>query len=123
LFEKLKETIARYIHLRLEEFRLGMIERLGNILGYLASVLITFFLSSLALFFIGLGVAFWLSALFGNKLLGFFATAGIFILVIILFLVFRRSFMRSVVGILAREITRPKKKKRDNDIAQRDEVF
>ena len=122
MFERLKETIARYIHLRLEEFRLGMIERLGNILGYLASVLITFFLSSLALFFIGLGVAFWLSSLWGNKLLGFFATAGIFILVIILFVAFRRPFMRSVVGLLAREITRPQKKKRHNGISQRGET-
>jgi len=110
LFQHLKETIAQYIQLRLEELRLGVIERIGYILGYLASVLITFFLSSLALIFIGLGLAFWLSSLFGNKLLGFFATAGIFILVIIIFLLFRRSFMRLVAGILTREVTRSQKK-------------
>lgn len=83
-FQKAKE----YIDSQFKLARLKLIERSSRLIGSLivdaTKILLTLFI----VFFLSLAFAFWLSELMGSNALGFLATGGIFVVLVLLIRVF-----------------------------------
>lgn len=105
----LKEKITQYAQLRYEQFRLETIERVVNVMGYFAYVIVAIFLFFTAGFFLSLGLAEWLATLFKSKAAGYFSVAGIVLLFSFVFLLKSKYVVNYFAGKMAMLLTRKKK--------------
>ena len=93
-----KEKITQYVHLKFELIRLEIIERVVNVMGYLAFVMIAMFLFFAFGIFIFLGVAEYLKELFHNAYFGYLATALIILIITVIVIGFNKRIIRFFAG-------------------------
>lgn len=105
----LKEKITQYARLRYEYVRLELIERVVNVMGYFAYVIVAIFLFFTAGFFISLGLAEWLSTLFQSKAAGYFSVAGLILLCSVIVLWRSKYIVNYFASKMAMLLTRKKK--------------
>lgn len=110
-FQSIKEKIVQYLQLRYEHFRLEVLERIVNVMGYFAFIIVALFFFFFSLIFIGFGLAEWLSSLFNSRTAGYFSTGGIFLLASLLVLWLSRHIIRFFAGKMALLLTQPRKSK------------
>jgi hypothetical protein len=86
-----------YIHLQTRSLKLEVYERITNVIasGISASLIVLFGLFSL--FFINVGLAFWLSKLFQSYTLGFLTVGGFYVLVLGIYLLLRDKIAKNKV--------------------------
>lgn len=108
-FHALKEKITQYAQLRYEYVRLELIERVVNVMGYFAYIIVAIFLFFTALFFVSLGLAEWLSSLFQSKAAGYFSVAGIILLVTLIVFWKSKNIINYFASKMAMLLTRKKK--------------
>jgi hypothetical protein len=102
---KWKDKIAHYIEVRLNLFKLGLIERISNILSYLIFVFIGLFLSVSVLIFIGIGIGEYFSSVLDSRAGGFFITAGFYVLLLIIMFLLRVSITSAFSAVFIRIMT------------------
>lgn len=107
----IKEKIAQYIQLRFELIRLEVIERLVNVMGYFAFMIIAIFLVFLIIFFVFLALAASLNHLFNSEVLGYFCTAIIILLCSVFVFLSSKKIIRFFAGKMAWLLTRQKEDK------------
>ena len=107
-FNSLKEKIVQYISLRFEDLRLEVIERVVNLLGYFIFTILLILFFFIILIFASFGLAEWLSKIFDSHLTGYFATAGIFLLVFLIIIMNSRSIIRFFAGRMIVILTKKK---------------
>jgi len=98
IFGKWKDKAFRYVDVRFQLMKLGFIERTSHVLGNLMIGFILLFLSFTMLIFIGMGLMKALSVLFDSEIAGSFATAGIFLLMILIFIGLRKKVLVAFAG-------------------------
>jgi hypothetical protein len=113
----LKEKIAQYIHLRFELIRLEAIERLVNVMGYFAFIMIAIFLFFTFGIFVFLGVAECLKVLFGSAVYGYLATAGIILVICIVTAALSKKIIRFFAGKMAEMLTKSYHTEEDSEDA------
>ncbi len=109
-----KDKITQYLQLRFEIIRLEIIERSGNVMGYFAFTILTFFLFFTTIFFIGFGLAAWFSQMFDSQIAGYFTTAGVMLLATFLVIMMSKNIIRFFASKTVWLLT-SKKKKADGD--------
>lgn len=122
-FSALKEKITQYAQLRYEYVRLELIERVVNVMGYFAYIIVAIFLFFTAVFFVSLGLAEWLSSLFQSKAAGYFSVAGIILLVTLIVFWKSKSIINYFASKMAMLLTRkktPGKRLGDSDEEEED---
>lgn len=102
---KWKDKIAHYIDVRLSLAKLSVIQTASNVLSYLIYVFISLFLTIAILIFLGIGLGEWLSDLVDSRAGGYFMTAGIFILLMVLLVVLRTTIVNAFSGTFIRIMT------------------
>lgn len=102
---KWKDKIAHYIDLRVSIMKLSFIERTSGVLSFFIYVFISLFLATAVLLFLGIGLAEWLATVLDSKAGGFFMTAGIFLLLVILLAVLRKGIVKAFSNIFIRIMT------------------
>lgn len=107
----IKEKIAQYIQLRFELIRLEVIERLVNVMGYFAFMIIAIFLFFLVIFFIFLALAELFNQLFNSYALGYFCTALVILLCSVFVFMSSKKIIRFFAGKLAWLLTKQKEDK------------
>src|SRR5690606_2537023 len=80
-FQSLKSKAVDYISLKFEILRLEIVERIVNVIGYLIFTIILLFLVFAIVLFLSYGLAEFFSSLFENRTMGYFATAGVILLI------------------------------------------
>lgn len=110
-FNSLKEKIVQYIRLRLEDFRLEVIERIVDLLGYFIFTMLALFFLFIVLIFTSFGLAEWLSSIFNSQIGGYFATAGIFLILTIIVALNAPVIIRFFAGKMVAILTKKKAKK------------
>ena len=107
IINKWKDKIAQSIGDKVESVKLNFIDKTSTILGYFLFVFIAIFLSLAILIFLGMGLSELFSDLFDSKSGGYFATAGVYALVVTSLFVFRQSivdfFAGSFIGMLTKQ--------------------
>lgn len=109
----IKEKVTQYIQLKFELIRLEVIERLVNVMGYFAFIIIAIFLFFFLGFFVFMGIAEWLGNVFANPALGYFATAGIILVLVVLIIMCSKQIIRFFAGRLVATLTRKKDRKEE----------
>jgi hypothetical protein len=127
---KWKDKITHYIDLRIQLIKLGLIDRASSVLSYFIFTIVSLFIVLGIFIFLGMGIAEFFAAQLHSYAQGYFLTAGIYILLLIVFVAFRKKiidiFSSQFISILTendqdkseeeeeREIDFPKVKDPDN---------
>ncbi len=119
LFTQWKDKATAYVDVRLGLFKLGLIERTSNVIGHLLISIIYIFLAISTLSFIGWGIMETLSTLLNSRVGGAFATAGLFILLMLGIFLARNSITKAFAGIFIRVLTEGDDDE-DDDIEDKD---
>ena len=109
----LKDKVTQYIQLKFELIRLEVIERLVNVMGYFAFIIIAIFLFFFLGFFIFLGIAELLASVFDSRALGYFTTAGIILILVVTIVMSGKRIIRFFAGRMVAMLTKKKEKKGD----------
>lgn len=104
----IKDKVTQYLQLKFELIRLEVIERLVNVMGYFAFIIIAIFLFFFLSFFVFMGVAAWLGTMLNSPALGYFATAGIILVVVVLIVMCSKPIIRFFAGRMVSMLTKPR---------------
>jgi hypothetical protein len=110
----LKDKVTQYIQLKFELIRLEVIERLVNVMGYFAFIIIAIFLFFFLGFFVFMGIAEMLSAVFDSRASGYFATAGIILILVVTIIMSGKRIIRFFAGRMVFMLTAKKKEKKED---------
>lgn len=100
-----KEKITQYMEIRLNLLKLGFIERISSILGFLVFIFMGIFLSASVLFFIGMGVGAYFGELLHSTSGGFFITGSFFVLLLLIVFLLRTAIIHSFMSLFIRVMT------------------
>ncbi|GGG78086.1 hypothetical protein GCM10007415_07610 [Parapedobacter pyrenivorans] len=95
VFQKSKE----YINTRLKLLKLGLVERSSRLIASLIVDGVKTILALFVIFFLSLALGFYLSEVLGSSSLGFLATGGIFVLLIVLVSAFEPRLERIFMNL------------------------
>jgi len=103
-FTNLKEDISEYIEVRLEQIKLSLAEIISRLISRSLSTIIILCLLMLIFLFLSFAAAFYIGHLLNSDHLGFLCVAGINLILLIAFLMFRRYLIdrpviRSVISM------------------------
>jgi hypothetical protein len=102
---KWKDKIAQSIGDKVESVKLDFIDKTSGILGYLLFTFIAIFLLLAVLIFLGIGLGEVFSELLDSRSGGYFATAGVYVLLVGLLFVFRTNVVDGFAGIFIKMLT------------------
>lgn len=89
-YEENKKLVSAYLETRLEILKLSLVRSASKTLGLLLFVAIISFLFLMFMLFLVISFSWWMSDLLGSAALGFICGGGIFFLLIILCIIFRK---------------------------------
>ncbi len=110
----IKEKVIQYIQLRFELLRLEVVERLVNVMGYFAFIIICMFLFFATAFFFFLGIAELLNQIFDSYALGYFCTSLIVLIISTGIVLSSKKIIRFFAGKMAWLLTKQKEDKKDD---------
>lgn len=99
-FQKGKE----YADTQLQLIKLGVVERSSRIIARLLVDVFRAILALLVLFFLSMALGFYLSYLLGNNALGFLATAGVFVILIVVVTLMKQSIKDRIIDMSIKRI-------------------
>lgn len=105
IFNNWKEKITQYVDLRFQLFKLEFIDRTSNVLSYILFTFAMLLFAMAILIFLGIGLGEWLCEVLNTRTGGFFATAGIYIIFLLLLFAIRKHLIRAFSGIFIRVLT------------------
>lgn len=106
--QSVKDKITQYIQLRFELIRLEVIERLVNVMGYFAFIIIAIFLFFIFGLFLFMGIAEWFNTIFHSYALGYLMTAGIILIIAVIILMCSKRIIHFFAGKLVVLLTKKK---------------
>jgi uncharacterized membrane protein YqjE len=112
---KWRDKATRYVDVRLQLIKLGVIERASNVLGSMMLGFILLFLAFSMLIFMGMGLMKAMSIWLDSEVAGSFATAGIFLVLILLFVGLRTKIKNIFAGLFVGIITASDEEEDDED--------
>jgi hypothetical protein len=86
--------LREYVELRVELLRLQGVRAVSRAYGMLMVFLIVFLMVLFVLFFLGMALAWWVAALTGSPVTGYLSAAGVFLLLLLLAVRFRRPLFQ-----------------------------
>ncbi len=105
IFRELKEDVTNYAESKFELFKLSAYEGAGKVAGLLTYGLILVFLALFALLFIFLSIGFFLGELFNSMGLGFACVAGLYLILILIAVLTKKSIQGKVINEIIEALT------------------
>ncbi len=105
LINKWKDKIVQYLDVHIKLIKLNFIERTSNVLSYIIFVMLALFLVFAVLMFLGLGMAEAYSNWFDSRTWGYLATAGTFLLIVIIVMAAHEQISKLFSVIFIRILT------------------
>lgn len=105
VFTAWKDKLEEYASLRINLFKLNLIERSARLIGAMMLGIIAMGLGLGVLAFIGYGIMQYLVLLLDSKIGGAFATAGIFFLIIVVVMLLRKMIINAFASIFIDVLT------------------
>ncbi|UYQ92804.1 phage holin family protein [Chitinophaga horti] len=104
-FSETGKVAREYVETRLDLIKLQAAGKLSRALGLFFSLVMAFLLFFLAVVFLGMVLGFWIGELTNSYATGFSCSAGLFIVLLLLILVFRKSLIqRPLSNLLVKEL-------------------
>ncbi len=99
-----KDVIRDYVDTRTELFKLQAVRMTARTVSLLAVVGMVTMLALLVVFFLGMSLSYWLSDLLHSQTAGFGITGALFVVLLVLVVLFRKSlFLNSLTRAIIRE--------------------
>jgi hypothetical protein len=92
-FDSIKKDVLEYLEVRLNQIRLHTAENLSRMLTSTANIVIIGYLLFFILLFLSIAAGYFFADLFNSNQLGFLSIAGFYILILVLFLLFRKRIV------------------------------
>jgi len=105
LFGKWKDQATQYVDVRVQLMKLKFVGGASSVLGSLILGLMLMFVSMLALIFFGMGVMECFSTWLESRIGGAFATAGVFVILLLVLYGMRKSISLVFANIFVRIMT------------------
>lgn len=103
--EQLFSNVKSYLETRLDIIILNIEDKVSDILSSVATVLIISVISLMVVFFVSVGVAWWIGNAMQNSSVGFFIVGGFYLLLMILVAVFKDQWIKlPVINALLKRI-------------------
>jgi hypothetical protein len=112
-FSKWKDKITQYVDVRIQLFKLEFIEKTSNVLSYIIFSFVMLLITMSILIFLGIGLGEWLCEVLHTRTGGFFATAGIYIIFMLIIFGFRKQLVRAFSSMFIRILTDDKDHQED----------
>jgi hypothetical protein len=112
-----KDKIAQQVDLRVRLFKLEFIERTSNVLSYFIFTFVILLLTMAIMIFLGIGLGEWFSEMFHSRIGGYFATTGVYVVLILLVFALRKPLIHGFCGVFIRVLT----DRKDDDDDDEDE--
>jgi len=111
IVEMLIEKIEQYVRTSSQLYKLKAIDKGTDVFTAVISKLIIFTIVALFFLLVTLGLCFYLGDVLGKTYYGFFAVAGIYLLIISILMVFRRAWLENPLNdFIVRQIFKEKKR-------------
>lgn len=109
-FNELSKSLQELVENRIRLFKIVLVEKIARSLYMLAFLVILLFILSLVLVFASVSLATWLNAALGNIYSGYLIVTGIYIVLLVVFVAFRKFWLlnpltRSIYNIIIPEET------------------
>jgi hypothetical protein len=91
--ESLTHSISNYLDTFYKLALVNLTQKATNVTAGILAGITTFILFILSLFFIGMGLAWWLGGLLNSRAAGFFIVAGLFIIIIVVVIALRKKIV------------------------------
>jgi hypothetical protein len=91
--ESLTHSISNYLDTFYKLALVNLTQKATNVTAGILAGITTFILFILSLFFIGMGLAWWLGGLLKSRAAGFFIVAGLFIIIIVVVIALRKKIV------------------------------
>ena len=95
--EKIRKEIREYLGVRFDLLRLQIAESISGILSKTATLIITGYLLFFILLFLSIAAGYFFASLLGSNELGFLCVAGIYTLLLLVFILFRKRIIERPV--------------------------
>lgn len=112
ILQPIKDAITRYFNLKIQHLKLEVLERVVTVTGYLVFIALLLLLLLGVLLFLGFGLAEYFSAILDSRAGGYFATAGVMLLLSIITFLLSKKIVNFFAGKVLWLLTR----KNDEDI-------
>lgn len=111
MFGGIIDKIKSYLELKLDIYRLEVIERISIIMSFIGFMMIAMFMAVAIFIVVGLGLGLYIGGLIGSITGGYFITAGIYCLFMILLILLKKPILKALAGIFVDIFTHDLKKK------------
>jgi phosphoglycerol transferase MdoB-like AlkP superfamily enzyme len=109
--EMLIERAENYVKTSIELAKLKAIDKFAEIISSLASIIIVSIVVGMFLMLTNLGLAFWIGEMLGNIYYGFFTMAGFYLVIALIFILFKKSMLKiPVSNIIITQILKEKQR-------------
>ncbi len=105
VFTDVKKDVTTYLDLRLKLLKLETYEKTGKIAAVMSFVFVILFIVFFAVLFLFLGLGYHLGNLLDNQALGMTLIGSIYLLILIIAILFRKSFMSKIFSLFIAELT------------------
>jgi hypothetical protein len=104
-FNQTGKVAREYLETRVDLIKLQAAGKLSKALGLFFSIMMAFLLFFFVVVFLGMVVGFWIGEMTGSYTIGFSCAAGLFIILLAVLLVFRKSLIqRPLANMLVAEM-------------------
>lgn len=98
IIESLIDKTEQYGKTTLELLKLKTLDKSADVVSNLVSWLVVALLALLFFLFLNIGAALWVGGLLGDSFYGFFAVAGFYAVLLIVFSIFRKVLLKKPVN-------------------------
>ncbi|MFZ9660632.1 MAG: hypothetical protein ACO29O_02040 [Chitinophagaceae bacterium] len=103
-YKENKALLKEYIELRMELFRMHAVRMISKSISMMAVIFFTGILFLFVLLFMGVSFSLWLSDRSGSMVMGFMGGAGLFLILLILTILFRKPlFLNPLIRLFINE--------------------
>jgi len=103
-FQKNKVLLKEYLEVRLELLKLQGVKFLSKTAGLFTWLMVILFLVFFILLFLGMMFAWWIADLTHSNIIGFASAAGIFVVLLMICFLFRKSlFQKPIAKLVIKE--------------------
>jgi len=92
-----KVDLSEYVNARFDLFRLNLAENFSKAVSALLIISVMMFVLSIIFIFFSFGVASWISNIYEYPSLGYFVVAGFYLILILIFWIFRRKLIHKPI--------------------------
>ncbi|WP_298737305.1 phage holin family protein [uncultured Chitinophaga sp.] len=93
-FNQTGKVAREYLETRVDLIKLQAAGKLSKALGLFFSIMMAFLLFFFVVVFLGMVVGFWIGEMTGSYTIGFSCAAGLFVVLLLLILIFRKSLIQ-----------------------------